>query len=83
MYVVNCGIPLPPSNGSIVSYSGTEVGDSIIYKCHDGFRPSYEMSGTCTMDARWQPAPHEHNCTLITGTNRNIFFCFFYYYLLL
>ena len=26
------------------------------------------MSGTCTMDARWQPAPHEHNCTLIKGT---------------
>ena len=64
---VDCGIPLPPGNGSIVSYSGTKVGDRVIYKCHDGFRPSHEMSGICMMDVMWQPVPEQQTCTLIKG----------------
>ena len=65
--VVDCGIPRPPINGNIVQYIGTKVGDIVTYKCNEGYRPSTEMKGTCTMDAMWDPAPERHNCTFITG----------------
>ena len=55
-----------------MSYSGTKVGNNVIYKCHDGFRPSHEMSGTCTMDSMWQPVPEQQTCTLIKGTMNKI-----------
>ena len=65
---MDCGIPTPPINGNIVHYSGTKVGDIVTYKCNEGFRPSAEMNGTCTMDSMWNPAPERHNCTFIIGT---------------
>ena len=62
---MNCGIPIPPINGSIVNYSGTKL--LVTFKCDEGFRPSAEVVGTCGSDTRWNPAPSEHNCTFIKG----------------
>ena len=50
-----------------MNFSGTKVGDTVTYKCNEGYRPSAEMNGTCTMDAMWDPAPERHNCTFIIG----------------
>ena len=64
---MDCGIPTPPVNGSIVNYSGTELGDIVVFKCNEGFRPSAEVNGTCRSNARWYPTSNGHNCTLIRG----------------
>ena len=50
-----------------MSFTGTKVGDNVTYKCDEGFRPSLEMNGTCTLEGLWSPAPQEHNCTFIKG----------------
>ena len=65
---MDCGIPTPPVNGSIVDFSGAKLGNTVIFKCNEGFRPSAEVNSTCGSDARWHPAPNRYNCTLIEGT---------------
>ena len=64
---MDCGIPIPPNNGSILKYSGTKLGDFVIFNCNEGFRPSGEVNGTCISNAMWNPASESHNCTLIEG----------------
>ena len=64
---VDCYVPIPPTNGSVVNFTGTKVGDNVTYKCDEGFRPSLEMNGTCTLEGLWSPAPQEHNCTFVKG----------------
>ena len=64
---MDCGIPIPPTDGTIVSYSGTKLGNIVTFKCDEGFRPSAEVNGTCGSDARWNPAPNRHNCTFVEG----------------
>ena len=65
--LVDCGIPIPPINGSIISYNGTKVGNSVTFKCDEGYRPSAVISGTCRLDSMWDPIPERHNCTFIYG----------------
>ena len=65
---MDCGIPTPPINGSVVNYSGTKLGNTVTFKCDEGFRPSVEVNGTCRSDAMWHPTPGMHNCTFIEGS---------------
>ena len=65
--LADCGIPRPPMNGNMVYYSGTRVGNTVTYACNNGYRPSSEMTGTCTMDSMWDPTPERHHCSLVTS----------------
>ena len=64
---MDCGIPISPTNGSIVNYTGTKVGNIVTFKCDEGFRPSAEVNGTCGSDTVWNPTPNKHNCTFVEG----------------
>ena len=66
--LVNCGDPIPPTNGSLGSYVHTREGATVTYWCNDGFRPSAIFPSTCNSTARWTPDPEQHNCTFIRGT---------------
>ena len=66
-YLVNCGVPVSPSNGSVGNYSHTREGATVTYICDAGFRPSMEFNSTCSNTGCWTPDPEFHNCTLVQG----------------
>ncbi len=66
--IVNCDVPVPPTDGFLGSISHTQEGATVTYQCDSGYRPSAVFISTCTDAALWIPAPEEHNCTLIIGT---------------
>ncbi len=55
-------------DGYLGDYTHTREGASLIYQCNEGYRPTAEMTSTCTSTAMWIPAPEELVCTFITGT---------------
>ena len=59
---VNCGIPVAPTNGSIVTVPSTLGGTEILYRCDTGFVPTGNMTAVCTSDGispngTWTPKP--------------------------
>ena len=62
--LVNCGVPMSPTDGSVGNYEHTREGATAVYQCNDGFRPSDPVVSTCTNTAEWKPF---FNCTLVTG----------------
>ena len=67
MLIVNCGVPMPPTNGSLGNYAHTREGATVTYKCDDGFRPSAIHNSTCSITGYWTPDPELHNCTFVQG----------------
>ena len=59
---VNCGVPAPPGNGSIVNYTSTMEGSVIYYQCNLGFGPLGEMSVVCAANGSWSPDPADVTC---------------------
>ena len=65
--VVNCGVPIPPTNGSLGNYNHTREGSTLTFYCNDGFRPSAIMTSTCTNTTLWIPPPHQLECVFVVG----------------
>ena len=61
-YAANCGVPKPPGNGTIVNYTGTVEGSTLLYQCNSGFGPVGEMTAVCAADGRWSPDPADVSC---------------------
>ncbi len=59
---VPCGIPSPPSHGSIEVFTTTEV----VYRCDPGFNPPTEVTATC-VSGNWSPTPADLMCTQTTS----------------
>ncbi len=66
-FLVNCGDPIPPPDGSLGTYSHTRAGATVNYQCNVGFVPSAVRISTCTNSASWNPPPENHNCISVTG----------------
>ena len=45
---VHCGVPIPPQNGTIVNYTSTVEGSTLLYQCNPGFGPVGEMTAVCS-----------------------------------
>ena len=58
----NCGVPVLPSNGTIVNSTGTLEGSVIYYQCNPGFVPVDVMSAICTAAGSWSPDPANATC---------------------
>ncbi|KAK7866166.1 hypothetical protein R5R35_001392 [Gryllus longicercus] len=56
---INCGHPGPLYNGWIENIeSGTGLGASIIFRCHEGMKLEGNTSSVCQIDGRWRyPLP--------------------------
>ena len=68
LFTVNCGPPMPPMNGTLISYLHTREGATVSFYCNKGFRPSSIVTSTCTNTTLWIPQPHEHGCVFVDGT---------------
>ena len=66
-YIVNCGMPIPPSNGSVGQYLHTREGATVTFWCNDGFRPSAIVTSICNSTGRWTPDPEQHSCIFVQG----------------
>ncbi len=40
MIIIDCGSPVPPTNGKIEGHSNTSEGASVTFQCNDGYFPS-------------------------------------------
>ena len=58
----NCGVPVPPDNGTIVNYTSTLEGSVVNYQCNPGFGPLGEMSAVCVANGSWRPDPADVAC---------------------
>ena len=67
LFLVNCGAPENPTNGTASNYPHTREGAISNYQCDEGFRPSQLFYSTCTGSGEWIPSPELHVCTLVTG----------------
>lgn len=70
-FIVNCGDPNPPINGSLSDFTHTREGASVNFSCNDGFLPSKSLTSICMYTGMWMPPPDEHVCTLFTGILKN------------
>jgi hypothetical protein len=61
--IVNCGIPLPPVNGTLSEYLSISENATVSFQCNEGYMPSLVQNTTCTSES-WIPNPAKHNCTL-------------------
>ena len=62
IYPAVCGDPIPPANGSVVTFTSAAVGSQILYSCDQGFLPVELMNSTCASDMNWSPNPAEFTC---------------------
>ena len=58
----NCGVPKSPGNGTIVNYTSTVEGSTLLYQCNPGFGPVGEMTAVCTASGNWSPDPADVIC---------------------
>ena len=68
-FLVNCGDPENPRNGSVDIPPHTRENASVMYRCDDGFRPSANFSSTCANTTLWTPEPQDLLCTYVEGNN--------------
>ena len=61
-YLAGCGDPVPPANGSVITFASAAVGSQILYSCDQGFLPVELMNSTCASDMNWSPNPAELTC---------------------
>ena len=57
MHAANCGVPRPPGNGTIVNYTGTAEGSTLLYQCNPGFDPVGKKTAVCAASGNWSPDP--------------------------
>ena len=58
----NCGVPVPPDNGTILNYTSSLEGLVVYYQCDSGFGPLGEMSAVCAANGGWSPDPADVTC---------------------
>ena len=68
LFIVNCGDPNPPNNGSLSDFTHTREGARVTFSCNDGFRPLKTITSICMDTGMWMPPPDDHVCILVTGT---------------
>ena len=61
-YPAGCGDPVPPANGSVITFTSAAVGSQVLYSCDQGFLPVKLMNSTCASDMSWSPNPAEFMC---------------------
>ena len=61
-YAANCGVPRPPANGTIVNYTSTVEGSTLLYQCNPGFGPVGEMTAVCAANGSWTSDPADVAC---------------------
>jgi len=61
-YLAGCGDPVPPANGSVITFTSAAVGSQVLYSCDQGFLPVELMNSTCATDMNWSPNPAEFTC---------------------
>ena len=61
-FLVDCGPPLAPSNGSLEIYTNTTEGSEVSYHCNPHFVPEGRFTAVCN-GSEWSPNPADLNCT--------------------
>ncbi len=56
--------------------SNLTEGASILFRCDEGFSPSFEMTAVCTRDMSWNPDPRNHQCCLTAEDNSHLVMSF-------
>jgi len=51
---VDCGEPMPPSNGTVTVLSGTLYGAEVSYECNTGFKLDGNASNVCNLTGQWE-----------------------------
>ena len=54
---ISCEGPPRVEHGTMMVYSGVELGCNIVYKCHRGYRPLTNDDVTCLINGSWTVAP--------------------------
>ena len=62
VFVVDCGLPVAPRNGSLESYTNTTEGSEVFYSCVTGLVPEERMRAVCTRNG-WSPNPADLSCS--------------------
>ena len=62
IFLVNCGVPRSPGNGTIANYTGTLEGSTVFYQCNLGFGPQGVLTARCTAKGNWIPDPADVTC---------------------
>ena len=62
IFLVNCGVPRSPGNGTIANYTGTLEGSTLFYWCNRGFSPQGVLTAVCTANGNWIPDPADVTC---------------------
>ena len=60
-FLVDCGAPVAPRNGSLESYTDTTEGSEVFYRCDPGLVPEGRMRANCTRNG-WSPNPADLSC---------------------
>ncbi|XP_067944480.1 sushi, von Willebrand factor type A, EGF and pentraxin domain-containing protein 1-like [Watersipora subatra] len=58
---ITCGMPPTPDNAGLVSFTGTQSGQTATYQCLPGYTTDDPTYITCQLNGEWSRAP---NCTL-------------------
>jgi len=63
-YLVSCGAPTPPGNGSIYieAHQNTSEGAEIWFGCNQGFVPAGLRPAVCQTTGNWFPDPTDLVC---------------------
>jgi len=61
-YLAGCGDPVPPVNGSVITFTSAAVGSQVLFSCNQGFLPVELMNSACASDMNWSPNPAEFTC---------------------
>jgi len=62
-YLVSCGAPTPPGNGSIGAHQNISEGTEILFGCNQGFFPIGQRTAVCQTTGNWFPDPADLVCT--------------------
>ena len=58
----DCGTPVPATGVAIVSFSSTNIGAVLVFRCTDGLFPSGLVTAECGANGEWNPDPANHIC---------------------
>lgn len=59
---VDCGIPDPPVNGSLLGSINTTEDSMIFYRCNEGLFPMGNLPSVCGGNGVWKPNPRDQCC---------------------
>lgn len=57
-FIVDCGDPVVPMNGTLRQYSHTILGTIIQFWCNKGFYPEDLVTSVCSENGEWRPPLH-------------------------